>query len=55
MGWGPVYWVGRVLPETKSENKCTLFFLFFFIRATVAEISVKTVFGDQLTGFGGSS
>ena len=26
MGWGPVDWVDRVLPEAKFENKCTLFF-----------------------------
>ena len=26
---GPVDWVGRVLPEAKLENKCTLFFYFF--------------------------
>ena len=29
MGWGPVDWVGRVLPEAKFENKWTLFFDFF--------------------------
>ena len=29
MGWGPVDWVGRVLPEPKFENKCTSFFEFF--------------------------
>ena len=29
MGWGPVDWVGRVLPEAKFENKWTLFFEFF--------------------------
>ena len=29
MGWGPVDWVGRVLPEQKFENKCTSFFEFF--------------------------
>ena len=28
-GWGPVDWVGRVLPEAKFENKTTLFFLIF--------------------------
>ena len=33
MGWGPVDWVGRVLPEAKFENKWTLFFeLFLFER-----------------------
>ena len=33
MGWGPVDWVGRVLPEPKFENKCTSFFDFFgFVR-----------------------
>ena len=26
MGWGPVDWVGRVLPEAKFENKTILFF-----------------------------
>jgi len=29
MGWGPVDWVGRVLPEAKFENKCTSFFEIF--------------------------
>ena len=31
MGWGPVDWVGRVLPEAKFEKKCTLFFYFFYL------------------------
>ena len=26
LGWGPVDWVGRVLPEPKFEKKCTSFF-----------------------------
>ena len=29
MGWGPVDWVGRVLPEANLKNKWTLFFEFF--------------------------
>ena len=29
MGWRPVDWDGRVLPEPKFENKCTSFFEFF--------------------------
>ena len=45
MGWGPVDWVGRVLPEPKFENKCTSFFEFFWIRATVAEIWGVRIFG----------
>ena len=29
MGWGPVEWVGRVLPEAEFEKKMTSFFEFF--------------------------
>ena len=29
MGWGPIEWVGRVLPEAKFEKKCTSFFEIF--------------------------
>jgi len=52
MGWGPVDWVGRVLPEAKFENKWTLFF-YFFIWATDTEISVKKQFlGTSWMGWG---
>ena len=30
MGWGPVDWVGRLLPEAKFKIKCTSFFEFFW-------------------------
>ena len=56
MGWGPVDWVGMVLPEAKFENKWTLFYNFCFILATDTQISVKNSVwgpvdwvGDQLT------
>ena len=29
MDWGPVDWVGKVLPGPKFENKCTSLFEFF--------------------------
>ena len=32
MSWGPVDWVGRVLPEAKLENNWTLLFIFLFER-----------------------
>ena len=61
MGWRPVDWVGRVLPEAKFVNKWTLFFSFFFIWATDTEISVENSIwrpvervGNQLNGLGTS-
>ena len=60
MGWRPVEWVWRVLPEAKFEKSapCSLI---FWIWATVTEISVKNSVwgpvewvGDQLNGWGGS-
>ena len=61
MGWGPVDWVGRVLPKAKFEKNAPCF-LFFFICSTDTKISVKNGVlgpvewvGDQLTGWGGTS
>ena len=62
MGWGPVDWVGRVLPEAKFKNKWTLFFLFLFLNLSDRywDICKNSVWGpvewvgDQLTGWGGS-
>ena len=54
MGWGPVDWMKKVLPEAKLKIKWILFFYFFFILGTNTEISVWNTFGDQLNGFGTS-
>ena len=35
MGWGPVDWVGRVLPEAKFKNKWTLFFEFLYTQVSL--------------------
>ena len=50
IGWRPVDWVERILPNTNFVNKWTKLFWFFFIWLTDIEISVKTVFGDRLNG-----
>ena len=34
MGWGPVDWVGWVLPEAKLEKECTLFLNFLIWTTT---------------------
>ena len=43
MGWGPVDWVGRVLPEAKFENKCTLFFEKILFERPILRYLLKTV------------
>ena len=51
MGWGPVDWVGRVLPEAKFENKCTLFFEFFLFERPIPRYLLKTVLPCKALGF----
>ena len=51
MGWGPVDWVGRVLPEAKFEEQNAPIFL--FERPTPRYLQ-KTVLGNQLNGLGTS-
>ena len=43
MGWGPVDWVGRVLPEAKFEKKCTSFFEIFGFERPLLRYLLKTV------------
>ena len=43
MGWGPVDWVGRVLPEAKFKIKCTSFFEFFWFERPLLRYLLKTV------------
>ena len=43
MGWGPVDWVGMVLPEAKLENKTTLFFEIFWFERPIARYLLKTI------------
>ena len=43
MGWGPVDWVGRVLPEPKFEKKCTSFFEIFGFERPLLRYLLKTV------------
>ena len=43
MGWGPVEWVGMVLPEAKFEKKCTSFFDFFGFERPLLRYLLKTV------------
>ena len=43
MGWGPVDWVGMVLPEAKLENKTTLFFEIFWFVRPIARYLLKTI------------
>ena len=42
MGWGPVDWVGRVLPEAKFKKKCTLFFYFFLFERPLLRYLLKS-------------
>ena len=41
--WGPVDWVGRVLPEAKFENIYTSFFEFFLFERPIARYLLKTI------------
>ena len=43
MGWGPIEWVGRVLPEAKFEKKCTSFFEIFGFERPLLRYLLKTV------------
>ena len=43
MGWGPVDWVGRVLPEAKFKNKWTLFFNLFLFERPILRYPVDWV------------
>ena len=43
MGWGPVDWVGRLLPEAKFKIKCTSFFEFFGFERPLLRYLLKTV------------
>ena len=45
--WGPVDWVGRVLPEAKFENKTTLFFEFFYLSDRYRDICKKLCLGTS--------
>ena len=56
MGWGPVDWVGRVLPEAKFEEEKMhpVFFNLFDLSDRYRDNCKKTVFGDQLNGLGAS-
>ena len=61
--WGPVEWLGDQLtgwrgasghPQLKFQNKCTLFYEFFWFERPLLRYLLKTVFGDQLNGLGTS-
>ena len=52
MGWGPVDWVGRVLPEAKFENKWTLFFYFLYLSDQYWDICKKQFLGTSWMGWG---
>ncbi len=54
MGWGPVDWVERVLPEAKLKNTTTLLFEIFQFERPKQRYLYKTLFGDQLNGLGTS-
>ena len=60
MGWGPVDWVGRVLPEAKLKRNAPCFFNFLDLSDQFRDICENGVWGpvewvgDQLTGWGGS-
>ena len=42
--WGPVEWVGRILPEEKKfKKKCTSFFYFFGFERPFLRYLLKTV------------
>ena len=43
MGWGPVEWVGMVLPEAKFEKKCTSFFEIFWFERPLLRYLLKSV------------
>ena len=43
MGWGPVDWVGRVLPKPKFKKKCTSFFDIFGFERPLLRYLLKTV------------
>ena len=44
MGWGPVDWVGRVLPKPKfGEKKCTSFFEILGFERPMLRYLLKTV------------
>ena len=62
MGWGPIEWVGRVLPEAKfeEEKNAPRFLNYLDLSNRYRDICKNGVWGpvkwvgDQLTGWGGS-
>ena len=55
MGWGPIEWVGRVLPEAKFEKKCTSFFEFFGFERPLLRYLLKTVLHCKGSGIWGNA
>ena len=51
MGWGPVDWVERVLPEAKLKNTTTLLFEIFRFERPIPRYLLKTVLPCKALGF----
>ena len=51
MGWGPVDWVERVLPEAKLKNTTTLLFEIFRFERPIQRYLLKTVLPCKALGF----